>query len=79
MLDGEVEVLRRRRTAPMADRGMIVSVVSWLFLVAMVFTLLTRLAMKWAKSTKKRSLLGLDDVFIVLAAVSLLSKSTFNL
>jgi hypothetical protein len=72
MLDGVVDVLARRRTAPMGDRGMIVGVVSWILVVVMVFTLLTRLAMKFAVAKRGRKF-GLDDVFIVLAAVGFLT------
>ncbi|KAF2472368.1 uncharacterized protein BDR25DRAFT_312921 [Lindgomyces ingoldianus] len=68
MLDGVVEVLEARRTAPIGDRGIIVSSVSWVMLVATIFTLLTRLAMKLALS-KKEHKFGLDDVFIILAAL----------
>lgn len=53
----------------MADRGMILSVVSWILLVAMICILITRLAMKFAMSRKGHRF-GMDDVFIVLAAVS---------
>lgn len=52
----------------MGDRGMIVGVVSWILLVAMIFTLLTRLAMKFAV-TKRGPKFGMDDLFIVLAAL----------
>ncbi|KAF2192857.1 hypothetical protein K469DRAFT_729949 [Zopfia rhizophila CBS 207.26] len=68
MLDGAVEILERRRTAPIADRGMIVGVTSWVLLVATIFTVLTRLAMKLAVS-KTRYKFGLDDVFIILATL----------
>lgn len=60
--------LVKRRTAPIAERGMVVCVVSWILVVAMVFTLITRLSMKFAVIKKGRKF-GLDDVFIVLAAV----------
>lgn len=70
MLDGFAEVLTKRRTAPIGDRGIIVSAVSWVMLVATILTLLARLAMKLAVSKKKKKF-GLDDLFIVLAAVSL--------
>lgn len=52
----------------MGDRGMIVSAVSWILLVAMIFTLLARLGMKYAM-LKRGHKFGLDDVFIVLAAL----------
>jgi hypothetical protein len=64
-----VEVLRKRRTAPMADRGTIMNIVSWILLAIVVCTLIARFAMKLSMKTRKRRL-GLDDIFIGLAAVS---------
>lgn len=52
----------------MGDHGMIVGVVSWILLVAMIFTLLTRLAMKFA-IIQRGHRFGTDDIFIVLAAL----------
>jgi hypothetical protein len=75
MPHGAVEVLEKRRTAPMGDRGMIVAVVSWILLVAMIFTLITRLAMKFAVVKRGRKF-GSDDAFIVLAAVGLTQAAT---
>ncbi|KAF2279114.1 uncharacterized protein EI97DRAFT_440579 [Westerdykella ornata] len=68
MLNGVAAALEKRRESPMGDRGMIVSVVSWILVVAMVFTLITRLTMKFVVIKKGRRF-GLDDVFIVLAAL----------
>ncbi|KAF2009667.1 hypothetical protein BU24DRAFT_80507 [Aaosphaeria arxii CBS 175.79] len=68
MLDGVVYTLERRRTSPMEDRGVIVNVVSWILLVAMVFVLFTRFAMKLACSPKGRRF-GTDDILIGFAAL----------
>jgi hypothetical protein len=69
MLHGVVATLDRRRTAPMADRGTVMNVVSWLLLVVTVFTVVTRFAMKMIVGKKGRRF-ALDDVFIILALVS---------
>jgi len=68
MLDSSMVGLEKRGAVPMADRGMAVCVVSWILVVAMVFTLITRLSMKFAV-IKRGAKFGLDDIFIVLAAV----------
>jgi hypothetical protein len=77
MLDDVMDGLEKRRTAPVADRGMVVSVVSWILLVAMVFTLITRLSMKFAV-IKKGPKFGLDDIFIVLAAVGRSGRASWR-
>jgi len=65
----------RRTTVPIGDRGLIVSVVTWVLLVAMVCSLLVRLGLKFAVCGRNKNRgthvrrVGLDDVFIVLAAV----------
>jgi ABC-type amino acid transport system permease subunit len=64
-----LEALRKRQTAPMADRGTIMNIVSWILLAIVVCTLIARFAMKLSMKTRKRRL-GLDDLFIGLAAVS---------
>lgn len=69
MPDGAVAALLRRRTAPMADRGTILNIVSWMLLAIVVCTLVARFAMKLSMKTAKRRF-GLDDLFIGLAAVS---------
>ena len=62
--------LDRRRIAPIGDRGLIVSVVSWVLLVAMVFTLLGRLVVKGVVCRNSKRWVNWDDGFILLAAVS---------
>lgn len=54
---------------PLADRGMITNIVSWILLVVAIATLIARFAMKLSMSKQSRRL-GLDDLFIMLAAVS---------
>jgi hypothetical protein len=68
MFNGVATLLETRRTAPIADRGMIISVVSWILFVIMTCILLTRFALKLALS-KKGAVFGWDDTFIVAAAV----------
>jgi hypothetical protein len=69
MYDGVAELLERRRTAPIGDRGNVVNIVSWLLLVVSMCTLVARFCVKQAiKDRSKRY--GLDDVLIVFAAVS---------
>jgi|TARA_R110002003_G_scaffold3_13_gene57 hypothetical protein len=64
-----MEALYRRQTALIADRGMIMNIVSWILLAIAVCALVARFAMKLAmKSSQKK--LGLDDLFVSLAAVS---------
>jgi hypothetical protein len=53
----------------MANRGTIMNIVSWMLLAIVVCTLIARFAMKLSMKTRKRKL-GLDDLFIGLAAVS---------
>ncbi|KAF2260658.1 hypothetical protein CC78DRAFT_584562 [Lojkania enalia] len=74
MLDGWGGIFERRHTAPIGDRGMIVSVVSWILLVVMVFILTTRFAMKFAMGQKGRRF-GLDDIFILLAALASIGQT----
>lgn len=68
MLDGVVEGLAKRRAEPMEDPGMMVAAISWMLLVAMVFTIILRFSLKLAKSTDT-VMFGLDDVFVGLAAL----------
>jgi hypothetical protein len=68
MLDGAMEGLEKRGTAPMAHRGMVVCVTSWVLTVVMLITFFTRLSMKFTVIKKGRKF-GVDDLFIVLAAV----------
>ena len=51
MFDGVVEGLAKRRAEPMEDPGMIVAAISWMLLVAMIFTVILRYSLKLAKST----------------------------
>ncbi|KAF2654813.1 hypothetical protein K491DRAFT_716808 [Lophiostoma macrostomum CBS 122681] len=74
MLDGVVELLEKRRTPPIADKGMIVSVVSWIMFIIMLCVLLTRMALKLALS-KKGAVFGCDDTFIVAAALFSLGQT----
>jgi len=69
MLDAIVNVLDRRRAENVNDHATVVSVVSWVLLVAMIFTLLARMTMKMAYARKGHRF-AWDDVFIILAAVS---------
>ncbi|CAI6332054.1 unnamed protein product [Periconia digitata] len=67
MYHGSTKIVQRE-TAPMANRGTIVNVVSWLLLVLSMCTLVARFCMKLSiKNHAKR--FGLDDLFIVIAAV----------
>jgi hypothetical protein len=76
MLRGTMQALHRRQTAPMANRGTVMNIVSWMLLAVVVCTLIARFAMKLSMKTRKKRL-GLDDLFISLAAVSEgLSKTT---
>lgn len=52
----------------MEDPGMIVAAVSWALLVAMLFTVLLRFSLKYAKSSNT-GIFGLDDLFVGLAAL----------
>lgn len=61
--------LARRKSAPMTDRGTMLNIVSWMLLAVVVCTLIARFAMKLSMKTRRRRL-GLDDLFIALAAVS---------
>jgi hypothetical protein len=69
MLSGLVHVLHRRQTAPIAGRGTVMNAVSWILLATAVCTLVARFAMKLSMKTRRK--LGLDDLFIGLAAVSM--------
>ena len=64
-----MQVLGRRETAPMANRGTVLNIVSWMLLAIVVCTLIARFAMKLSIPSRRRRL-GLDDLFIALAAVS---------
>jgi hypothetical protein len=64
------EVLEKRRDAPLADHGVIVSVVSWILLVAMLIILGARMLMKQVLRKNEQRLFGLDDVFLFAAVVS---------
>jgi hypothetical protein len=66
---GVMQALHARQTAPMANRGTVMNIVSWMLLAIVVCTLIARFAMKLSMKTRKRKL-GLDDLFIGLAAVS---------
>lgn len=57
-----------RRTAPIADRGTIISIVSWLLLAIVVCILIARFAVKLSLKTRRKKL-GLDDLFITLSAL----------
>lgn len=57
-----------RQVVPEADNGLVVDIVSWVLLVAMIFTLLTRFTLKLALSRKAYKF-GWDDITILLAAV----------
>jgi hypothetical protein len=60
--------MEKRQTAPMATRGTVMNVISWMLLAVVVCTLVARFAMKLSMKTQRRKL-GLDDLFIGLAAV----------
>jgi hypothetical protein len=64
-----MQTLYRRETAPMAGRGTVMNIVSWMLLAVAVCTLVARFAMKLSMKTRRRKF-GLDDLFIGLAAVS---------
>jgi hypothetical protein len=64
-----MQTLHRRETAPIADRGTVMNIVSWMLLAVAVCALVARFAMKLSMKTRRRRL-GLDDLFIGLAAVS---------
>jgi hypothetical protein len=66
-----MEVIDKRRTAPMGDHGTILNVISWILLVISMCTLVARFCMKLSIKDRSRRF-GSDDVFIVLATVSLL-------
>lgn len=51
------------------------NIVSWMLLAVVVCTLIARFAMKLSVTTRRRRL-GLDDLFIALAAVSRESQSS---
>jgi len=63
-----VRALHPRRTAPIADKGTIISIVSWLLLAIVVCILIARFAVKLSLKTKRRKF-GLDDLFIALSAL----------
>jgi hypothetical protein len=66
---GMMEVIDKRRTAPMGDHGTVLNVISWILLVISMCTLVARFCMKLSIKDKSRRF-GYDDVFIALAAVS---------
>ena len=53
----------------MANRSTVMNIVSWMLLAIVICTLIARFAMKLSMKNRKRRL-GLDDLFIGLAAVS---------
>lgn len=53
----------------MGDHGTVINVVSWILLVTALGTLIARFAMKLSIKNKANRF-GLDDIFILLAAVS---------
>lgn len=59
----------------MANHGTVMNIVSWMLLAVAVCTLVARFAMKISMKSRKRKL-GLDDLFIGLAAVSNRSPQT---
>jgi hypothetical protein len=69
MFDGALQAMYKRQTAPIADRGTVMNIISWMLLAVAVCTLVARFAMKLSMKTRRRKL-GLDDLFIGLAAVS---------
>jgi hypothetical protein len=69
MFGSVTHALFRRQTVPMANRGTVMNVVSWMLLAIVVCTLIARFAMKLSMKTQRRKL-GLDDIFIGLAVVS---------
>jgi hypothetical protein len=66
---GALQIMYKRQTAPIADRGTVMNIISWMLLAVAVCTLVARFAMKLSVKTRQRRL-GLDDLFIGLAAVS---------
>ena len=75
MYHGVMEVLDKRRTAPMGDHGTVLNVISWILLVISMCTLVARFCMKLSIKDKSRRF-GSDDLFIALAAVGLLESLT---
>lgn len=69
MYHSVMEVLDKRRTAPMGDHGTVLNVISWILLVVAMCTLVARFCMKLSIKDKSRRF-GSDDLFIALAAVS---------
>ena len=65
----EVDVLSRRRTAPMGDKGTVINIVSWLLTVVSICVIAARFAMRLMIKDKTRRF-GFDDLFIFLAFVS---------
>ncbi|KAF2679779.1 hypothetical protein K458DRAFT_393619 [Lentithecium fluviatile CBS 122367] len=63
-----MEVIDKRRTAPMGDHGTVLNVVSWLLLVIAMCTLIARFCMKLSIKDKNRRF-GSDDLFIAFAAL----------
>ncbi|KAJ4299288.1 hypothetical protein N0V90_004532 [Kalmusia sp. IMI 367209] len=61
-----LDVLERRRTAPMGDRGTVINIVSWLLTVVAICVLTARFTMRLSIKDKARRF-GLDDLFISLA------------
>jgi len=70
MLHSGMEVIDKRRTAPMGDHGTVLNIISWILLVVSMCTLVARFCMKLSIKDKSRRF-GWDDLFIALAAVSL--------
>lgn len=64
-----MDVLARRRTAPIGDRGTVINIVSWLLAVVAICVLTARFAMRLSIKDKTRRF-ALHDLFIFLAFVS---------
>lgn len=71
MYHGLVKILQRE-TAAAANRSTLVNLVSWLLQALAVCTLVARFYMKLSIKDKAKRY-GLDDVFIVCAAASLVA------
>lgn len=75
MLGHTAHTLYPRRTAPIADRGTVISIVSWILLAIVVCILIARYAVKLSLKTRGRKL-GLDDLFIALSALFSFGQTT---
>lgn len=72
---GVMAVLEKRRTAQMGDHGTIINIVSWMLAAISLCTLIARFAMKFSIKDRTRRF-GLDDTFILFAAVSVATSCT---